>query len=107
VATPLQVSKGWVQLKADREGAVRGWVLIDGEIVGLGQLLQEVPVPTESVSLRFCRPDTGELLHEAQIPYNTTVGQVRGVACYVPGPLPNPLRPVGEDFPHRRREKWR
>lgn len=114
MATTLQVSKGWVQLKADHEGAVRGWVLIDGDVVGLGQLLQEVPVPEQSINLRFCRPDNGELLHEAKIPYNTTVGQVRRVACCVPA---NPLRPAAEGesnirtgsclrvplYPHRRR----
>ena len=88
VATP-QVSKGWVQLKARR-----GWVLIDGDVVGLGQLLQEVPVPEESIKLRFCRPDNGELLHEAQIPYNTTVGQVRETAKGIPGPHPHPLLPA-------------
>lgn len=68
-----QVCKGWVQLA----GRPAGWVLIDGDVVGLGQLLEEVSVPEETIRLRFCRPDNGELLHEAQIPYSTTVGQVR------------------------------
>ena len=64
---------GWIKLI----GEPGGWMLVDGSSIGLGILLEQVPVPDSSVTLCFARPDNGKPMLKLMLPFCTTIKQTK------------------------------
>ena len=63
------VEGGWIRLAGENGG----WMLIDGSSVGLGILLEPVPVPDSPITLCFARPDNGKPMLKLTLPFCTTI----------------------------------
>lgn len=70
------VENGWIKLP---DGA--GFMLIDGQSVGLGLLLEAVPVPDTSITLNFARPDNGKHMLALTLPWNTTIAKTKAAVA--------------------------
>jgi len=81
VLSAASVENGWVRL----QGPESRWVLIDGTSVGLGQLLEPIPIPDEHVVLRFLRPDDGQPMYDVCANMRSTVSEVRQEVCQATG----------------------
>ena len=62
-----------------------GWMLIDGASVGLGPLLERLPVPSTSITLRFSRPDDGKALTDLQTHMSATIKEAKAAVAAVTG----------------------
>lgn len=71
---------GWIRLNG-----APGWMLIDGAAVGLGPLLECIPVPSTPLSLCFSRPDDGKALLNLETTMNSTVREVKAAVAAATG----------------------
>ena len=63
---------GWIELDGEP-----GFMLIDGANVGLGLLLERVPIPATALTLKFSHPTTGKPLHDLQTTMSATIKEVK------------------------------
>jgi hypothetical protein len=71
---------GWIKLLNEP-----GWMLTDGAAVGLGRLLERVPVPDSPLTLRFSHPDDGQPLLELPTRMSATVKEVKAAVAAATG----------------------
>ena len=74
------VENGWIKLP----GGV-GFMLIDGQSVGLGTLLEPVPVPDTPITLNFARPDNGKHMLALTLPWTTTIAKTKAAVAEATG----------------------
>ena len=60
-------------------------MLIDGQSVGLGTLLEPVPVPDTAITLNFARPDNGKQMLALTLPWNTTIAKTKAAVAEATG----------------------
>ena len=72
VVTCKKISDGWIELDGEP-----GFMLIDGASIKLGLLLERVPVPDASLTLKFSHPTTGKPLHDLPTTMSATIKEVK------------------------------
>ena len=73
------VENGWIKLPQG------GFMLIDGQSVGLGTLLEPVPVPDKAITLNFARPDNGKQMLALTLPISTTIAKTKAAVAEATG----------------------